>query len=787
MLNNKLKAAAKLAAINLKLIPVYGIKDGICTCYKEAQCTSAGKHPIQANWQNNSVSAEDLTTMLTKNPDLNVGVITGGELLVVDIDPKNDGLESFKEIEELFEPTFKVITGSGGYHFYYRLPDDYNKPVGNRTNIVKGIDLRADGGFVVAPGSLHKSGNFYTIAEDSLDEIQIIGEELLELITQEKSSEIPVQNNSELIDCFGEGERNSEMTSLIGTLFRRRLSIEKVLEVALSLNDTICTPPLKEKEVATIVKSVAKYKNHENISAEDKSAKEKVRDILYRTKGNNNLKSQKIADLIVQDSSQRGKFYKTLGALFYFDDETKRLISINKENIRYKGFLAYYGINASMPIFKFVHEAIIVYVEENATFTEVFKYAHYESKKNAAYIKNAEGMCKITPDDVSYCDNGTDGVLFSDIINAEPFKFIEDLDEKDYIGENIISLCKYNDSYISAETQKLLVHGYFISLFMPEFLETKPIIVAVGTKGSAKTTLLKVFIKCLYGIKHSVVLMPNKLEDLDVIVANSHFVAVDNLDTYKEGLNDKLAVYATGGFIKKRKLYTDAEMYECYIDAFLGITTRTLGFKRDDVLQRLILIFLESIKTGYKAESELIKPIMDNRDRILSQAIKTVQKILQIIGSGKYKNFKSNLRLADFSKFMTIFLDNHDKAEEHLAELAEVQRSITMENDILIPYLAKYVNDFCGTKPHYVSASHIYQRLEGYSKLGVENTLFRNEFTQAYQNVMSFAKRLNNIKDDISEYIAIETKRGAGNQTIYLLNKGKKFDELPQKKIASII
>lgn len=50
-------------------------------------------------------------------------------------------------------------TGGGGYHFYFRTENS----TGNKANVLPGIDIRGDGGFVVAPGSKHKSGKYYVI------------------------------------------------------------------------------------------------------------------------------------------------------------------------------------------------------------------------------------------------------------------------------------------------------------------------------------------------------------------------------------------------------------------------------------------------------------------------------------------------------------------------------------------------------------------------------------------------------------------------------------------------
>ena len=82
---------------------------------------------------------------------------------MIDVDAQHGGLESLQEIKDLVDPTMTVKTGGGGYHFYYSVDGS----VKNRTNVLKGIDVRGDGGYVVAPGSKHKSGNFYTIEKEN--------------------------------------------------------------------------------------------------------------------------------------------------------------------------------------------------------------------------------------------------------------------------------------------------------------------------------------------------------------------------------------------------------------------------------------------------------------------------------------------------------------------------------------------------------------------------------------------------------------------------------------------
>ena len=787
MYNKKIIIAATLAEMKLNLIPVYGSKDGVCTCHKGAQCTSAGKHPTQKDWQNNPVEIEELIAMLNQNPDLNIGVVTGDGLIVVDIDPKNGGLESFAKFEELFNPTFKVVTGSGGYHFYYLLPDGHDKSMGNKVNIIKGIDIRGENGFVVAPSSLHHSGNTYEIAEDSLDEIQVIGEELLELITKEKDYNTGQEARIETVGAFGEGERNARLTSVAGNLLRNGLNFDTTLKQLQSINKNVCNPPLSTKEVINIAKSVFKYNNHEkNQQEEYATVQEEIEDYLYHFKGNIHLRSKHISELIVKELIENGVFYKTVNQLFYFDNEYKKLFELTKASTDLKSLLARYLINASTKVYDYIFEDIIVYARRHAKFTKLVRYSYYDAKDNVVYMKNADGMYRITKNDVTFCDNGTYGILFSDEIEVESYTYIEDLDERDYITDYVSSLVQYNEDYLSVETQKTLVSTYFVALLMPELLATKPILVARGSSGSAKTTLLKGIIKCIYGSGHNVKPLPAKADDLDLAIGTSHFLAIDNLDDAKYDVNDRLAVASTGATFQKRRLYSDADMFKLALEAFIGITTRTLCFRREDVLQRLILLELMPIKTNFKSEADVFKTMIQNRDKILSQAIQSVQRILSLIESGKYSDLKTVFRMADFAKFLTLFLDNYAEAEEHLSRLMNLQRVTTVEDDVLIPYLAKYVED-CGDTSPFIPASELYRTLEGYSRLAATDTLLKSEFSQVYNSPIGFAIRLNNIKESISKYIVIDRRRASSNQSLYKLTKGERFNELIPKIIVETV
>lgn len=585
----------------------------------------------------------------------------------------------------------------------------------------------------------------------------------------------------ELQDCIVEGERHDKLVKIAGSLSRQAYSESALKEALLSLNETLCENPLPEKEVEQIAKSIFKYANYKTNPdlQNNNDTVSKVISLLYSSKGNANERSQKISDFIIDDLNTEGKFITTSNDdCYFFSNNDKTLIQLNPESINYKKLISEYRINPQMRVFNFLHQAIIIYCFNNAENSEVYKFAHYDTRNNKLYIKcGVSQMYIVDTKSITLVDNGTDGVLFSDIVDSEPFEYIENIEKKDYIFENIIALSNFNDTALEIEVQQTLAKAYFLSLFMPEFLTTKPILTIIGSKGSGKTTLLKAIVKTLYGRKHNVCSVPSKLDDLDVLVANSHFLALDNWDTYKADASDKIAVYATGAFIKKRKLYTDSTMYEAFIDAFIGMSARALNFKRDDIIQRLILLEVIPIPNGYIPESELMKPLEENRNYLMSQAINEVQHILQLIESKKYFGLRSSFRMADFANFLTLLLDDKSKSEEYLKKMTQCQQSASIENDVIIGYLVAYVEI---NKENWHNANEMYKAIVSIDK-DESKPHIKTDFEKSYESVFSFAKRLNNIKNDIKDFIIVETRKGRANSTEYCIKKGLKFDELDKR------
>lgn len=121
----------------------------------------SGKRPAIASWREYQSLRAGLNEIRKwfSDGETNVGIITGraSGLVVVDCDTLVDA-EFWKE--RFPRTPLAVWTGGGGSHYYYRYPDAQD--VSNRAGLLaRRIDLRAEGGYVVAPPSRHTNGNLY--------------------------------------------------------------------------------------------------------------------------------------------------------------------------------------------------------------------------------------------------------------------------------------------------------------------------------------------------------------------------------------------------------------------------------------------------------------------------------------------------------------------------------------------------------------------------------------------------------------------------------------------------
>ena len=137
--------------------------DGLCEC-GSTTCSNIGKHPngfVHPRGAHDATRDEATFATWLKRVDNppNLGIALDNHVLVVDVDPRNDG--SLEQVEALAGPLdahYRVRTGGGGHHVYFDVSDEQGP---FRGKLRKGIDVKKVGGIVVAPPSLHASGRRY--------------------------------------------------------------------------------------------------------------------------------------------------------------------------------------------------------------------------------------------------------------------------------------------------------------------------------------------------------------------------------------------------------------------------------------------------------------------------------------------------------------------------------------------------------------------------------------------------------------------------------------------------
>ena len=127
-------------------------------------CKPRGKEPLTPRGFHDATTDEaKVRQWLSQWPDANIGIPTGrpSSFLVVDVDPRNGGPTDRAELIRVLGPipeTAEVITGGGGRHIYFRYAGG---PVPKQ--LAPGIDLKGDGGYIIAPPSIHPSGRRYKV------------------------------------------------------------------------------------------------------------------------------------------------------------------------------------------------------------------------------------------------------------------------------------------------------------------------------------------------------------------------------------------------------------------------------------------------------------------------------------------------------------------------------------------------------------------------------------------------------------------------------------------------
>jgi hypothetical protein len=260
-----LMAALAYAERGFLVVPLHNVKQGKCSCRKQS-CNSPGKHPrTEHGLKDGSGDPRQIEQWFARWPDGNLGILTGqaSGLIVLDVDGEDGkaSLQVLTAVHGSLPKTLCAMTGRAGSdgnrkgcHFYFRAPAGV--AIRNSAGILgKGLDIRGDGGYVVAPPSLHMSGMLY----EWLAPEQPIADAPLWMLMKLAEAKPVLETPAPQDETIAEGGRNAALASLAGTMRRRGMSPDAIEAALIQENTARCKPPLPTSEVREIACSVARY------------------------------------------------------------------------------------------------------------------------------------------------------------------------------------------------------------------------------------------------------------------------------------------------------------------------------------------------------------------------------------------------------------------------------------------------------------------------------------------------------------------------------------------------
>lgn len=229
-------------------------------------CAPRTKIPIAGiewrEYQRRAPTQEEVARWWTAEPNANIALVLGRGWFVVDLD--GDGAEDLlTQAGIALPPNAPRVKTRNGFHVYFRtsgalpcrnplLDTDGDKPQ---------VDIKADGGYVIAPPSIHPDGGTYDWHGD-LAETALAPQALVELILAHKrrESEPGEQRSwiSQALEGVGHGKRSVTAARLAGYFLHQRIP-QDIVQRLLEDFGRKCKPPLTTADIAKTIASVSRY------------------------------------------------------------------------------------------------------------------------------------------------------------------------------------------------------------------------------------------------------------------------------------------------------------------------------------------------------------------------------------------------------------------------------------------------------------------------------------------------------------------------------------------------
>ncbi len=510
-------------------------------------------------------------------------------------------------------------------------------------------------------------------------------------------------------DRIPDGERNSTLTRKAGAMRRQAMTPAAILAALREENAARCDPPLSDAEVQTIVRSVSRYKPVLDRPLGVRLPKEEAATIAQlapqppapalrasilttllgtdtTTKAPMIVRREQAGQQLLAWLGEHGGFVQgDDGALFYFYRPERRLYDLTSE--RWAAWLyAVTGANpAGTDYAYFVADCKAAALA--APRRPILRVSAWDPAAQVLRVSRFDGtVYQLDGQTITEEANG-EHVLFNDPAACRPY--LPDYGQPGALRWLTTNLPNWTapggDDH--REAHGLALRAWLLATFFSELCPTKPLLVLLGEKGSGKSMTLRLILRLLVGPDGEISGVPDKPDGFTAAAAAAHVLVLDNLDEFTPWLRDKLARLSTGAVDEYRRLYTSMELgtvrYRCWL-AFTARTPDTL--RRDDLADRLLLLPVERITTGLRAEREFLAEAEGNRNGWWGDVLTALNGMVGDIRAGKLQE-TSSLRLADWESLGRLLADREgltDTWDGFVASLKVSQSDFLLEGDLIV-------------------------------------------------------------------------------------------------------
>lgn len=232
-------------------------------------------------YQKEIATKEQIEAWWTKWPSANIAIVTGklSNLTIIDVDSE----DAYKMIQDYLPDSFitTIAKSPKGYHIYCKY---FDKAV-NKSQVLKDVDIRTEGGYIIAPPSTNGAQSRYTwfckgLLGDIPDLLKkiIIDNNISFSLSRARARGGEGDNHKSQVVTpvtsghkkIGKGQRDDKLFHLANYLAKANMPVEEIQQYLTLMGLHCCEPPFPKGEINTKIQSALdRSKNQEKNIAHD--------------------------------------------------------------------------------------------------------------------------------------------------------------------------------------------------------------------------------------------------------------------------------------------------------------------------------------------------------------------------------------------------------------------------------------------------------------------------------------------------------------------------------------